>query len=304
MKRISYSGHLTALSANLIFGLNMPVTKALLDRWMTPMGYMMSRVLFAAVFFWIASLFLKKERVSGRDLWIIAAGGFFGFVLSQLLFAVSLEHTTPVHYSLITAMNPIIVMLLAALLLKEPVSRMKIGGVALGVIGAVLLISQMDTAGAVGKGNLLGILLAVASNTAYAIYLIITRSVTQRYSTMTMMKWLFLFTALMLAPFGLSELPQQAVYREGTEVQAIAMIGYVLIASTALAYFLIPFALKRLRATTVSIYMNMQPIVASIAAICVGQDTLTWDKPVALCLVMAGAVIVTLSPAKNDVGQR
>ena len=78
MKRISYSGHLTALSANLIFGLNMPVTKALLDRWMTPMGYMMSRVLFAAVFFWIASLFLKKERVSGRDLWIIAAGGFFG----------------------------------------------------------------------------------------------------------------------------------------------------------------------------------------------------------------------------------
>ena len=201
-------------------------------------------------------------------------------------------------------MNPIIVMLLAALLLKEPVSRMKIGGVALGVIGAVLLISQMDTAGAVGKGNLLGILLAVASNTAYAIYLIITRSVAQRYSTMTMMKWLFLFTALMLAPFGLSELPQQAVYREGTEVQAIAMIGYVLIASTALAYFLIPFALKRLRATTVSIYMNMQPIVASIAAICVGQDTLTWDKPVALCLVMAGAVIVTLSPAKNDVGQR
>lgn len=300
MKFTDYSGHLAALSANLIFGLNMPVTKALLDKWMTPVGYMMSRVLFAAVVFWGASFFVKKEKVSPRDLLIIALGGFFGFILSQLLFAVSLRYTTPVHYSLITAMSPIIVMLLAALFLKEPISKMKIGGVILGVSGAVLLISQIDVTGNSGSNNLKGIMLAIASNTAYAIYLIITRSVVQRYSMVTLMKWLFLFSTLMLMPFGFESLTEQRVYNKGADPTAIAMVLYVLVASTAIAYFLIPYALKHLRPTTVSIYMNLQPIVASVAAIYVGQDSLTWEKPVALCLVLAGAAVVTFSPSKEE----
>lgn len=301
MKRTVYSGHLAALSANLIFGLNMPITKALLDKWMTPVGYMMSRVLFATIVFWVAGIFVKKEKVSLRDMLIIALGGFFGFILSQLLFAISLRHTTPVHYSLITAMSPIIVMLLAALFLKEPISKMKVGGVILGVSGAVLLISQTEMSGTAGSNNLVGILLAIASNMAYAIYLIITRSVVQRYSMVTLMKWLFLFSSLMMIPFGFGSLLEQRVYSHEADTSAISMILYVLIASTAIGYFLIPYALKHLRPTTVSIYMNLQPIVASVAAICVGQDTFTWIMPVALCLVLAGATVVTFSPTKEEV---
>ena len=295
--RKSY-GHVTALFANAIFGLNMPVTKALLSGRMTPMGYTMSRVLFAATVFWVTGLFMKKEKVLPKDMLFIAAGGFFGFILSQFLFAISQQHTTPVHYSMIAALGPVIVMLLAALFLHEPISRMKVFGVLLGVGGTLLLIFQIGISGN-GHSDLSGIALALASNTAYAVYLIITRSVSQRYSPLTLMKWLFLFTALMLLPFGLKELLHQPVYRGLATTDEIMMVAYVLVASTAVAYFLIPFALKQLRATTVSIYMNLQPIVASIAAICIGQDTFTWDKPVALCLVIAGALVVTNSPAKE-----
>jgi len=72
-------------------------------------------------------------------------------------------------------------------------------------------------------------------------------------------------------------------------------IGYMAARTT---FFLLPFGMKYIRATTVSTYMNLQPIVASVAAIFVGQDSFTWDKPVATTLVMAGAYIVTTSPAK------
>lgn len=196
-------------------------------------------------------------------------------------------------------MSPIVVMLLAALFLKEPISRMKVGGVALGISGVLLLISQnMSING--GNSDLLGILLAVVSNTAYAIYLIITRSVSQRYSPVTMMKWLFLFVTMMLLPFGISEISKQRIYNGEADVSAIAMLLLVLIGSTCLSYFLIPFALKYLHATTVSVYMNMQPIVASIASICIGQDVFSWDKPVALALVIAGAMVVTHSPSKEE----
>lgn len=60
-----------------------------------------------------------------------------------------------------------------------------------------------------------------------------------------------------------------------------------------------PVALKRLRATTVSIYMNLQPVVAAIAAIAIGHDTFTWDKPIAAALVIAGAYVVTQSSSKR-----
>ncbi len=114
------------------------------------------------------------------------------------------------------------------------------------------------------------------------------------------MKWLFLFVTMMLLPFGISEISKQRIYNGKADVSAIAMLLLVLIGSTCLSYFLIPFALKYLRATTVSVYMNMQPIVASIASICIGQDVFSWDKPVALALVIAGAMVVTHSPSKEE----
>lgn len=304
MTREKAYGHAMVFTANVIFGLNVPITQILLSSCMTPMGYTLSRVLFVSAVFWIAGLFCKKEHVRPKDLLLIAAGGFFGFILSQLAFAVGITHTTPVHWSLITAMSPIIVMLLAALFLKEPVTRMKVVGVALGVGGAVLLISRSEMSGDAGSSNMFGIFLSVISNTAYAVYLIITRSVSQRYSPLTMMKWMFLFTSLMLLPFGLPELLEQPVYTGNADWKSLAMLAFVLVGATGISYFLVPFALKFLRATTVSIYMNLQPIVASIAAIWIGQDTFTWDKPVALVLVIAGAIVVTHSPSKEDMKQQ
>ena len=44
---------------------------------------------------------------------------------------------------------------------------------------------------------------------------------------------------------------------------------------------------------TVSVYTNLQPVVASLVAIAIGQDILTWDKPVAAILVLLGAWLVT-----------
>ncbi len=57
--------------------------------------------------------------------------------------------------------------------------------------------------------------------------------------------------------------------------------------------------MKYLQATTVSIYTNLQPVIASFVAILLGQDFLTWDKPVAAVLVLLSAYIVTVVSAKE-----
>ena len=76
-------------------------------------------------------------------------------------------------------------------------------------------------------------------------------------------------------------------------------MAFLVIGATDLGYFLIPFALKYLQATTVSIYTNLQPVIASFVAIMLGQDFLTWDKPVAGALVLISAYIVTVVTAKE-----
>lgn len=293
-----WKGHVAVLCANLIFGLNIPISKALLSQWMTPFGYMASRTLVATIIFWIIQSFLPKEKVSPKDLAIIAMGGIMGFVVSQSLTAVSLQYTSPVYFSLIVALSPLVVMLLAAIFLKEPITGKKMAGVVLGIAGALLMIAQIDNS-ASGKNNLWGIFLAVISVTAFSVYLIIIRSVAQKYTTVTQMKWMFLFAAIILVPLGCTEYSEQALFSISWGWTGVWELAFVAILATSIAYFLTPFGMKYLRATTVSVYMNLQPIVSSVAAICVGQDIFSWDKPLAAVLVIAGTYVVSTSRAKE-----
>lgn len=293
-----WKGHVAVLCANLIFGLNIPISKALLSQWMTPFGYMASRTLAATIIFWVIQSFLPKEKVSPKDLAIIAMGGIMGFVVSQSLTAISLQYTSPVYFSLIVALSPLVVMLLAAVFLKEPITGKKMAGVVLGIAGALLMITQIDNSTS-GKNNLWGIFLAIISVTAFSVYLIIIRSVAQKYTTVTQMKWMFLFAAIILVPLGCTEYSEQTLFSASWGWSGVWELAFVAILATSVAYFLTPFGMKYLRATTVSVYMNLQPIVSSVAAICVGQDSFSWDKPLAAVLVIAGAYVVSTSRAKE-----
>lgn len=291
-------GHIAILMANVIFGLGVPVTKALLDDWVTPIGYMASRCVFAAIIFWVVAAFMPKEHVDKKDMIVLLLGGLLGFVISQTLTAEALKFTTPVYFSLVAALTPIAVMILAAIFLKERISGLKIVGVVMGIGGALLMLYFSWTSGA-GSDDLLGISLAVLSVLTWAVYLIITRKVSAKYSAVTQMKYFFLISAVVMLPIALME-PQQRLYSAEWGWSGVLEMAFIVLFATGLGYFLIPYAMKFLRATTVSIYTNIQPVVASLVAIAVGQDVLTWDKPVAAILVLLGAYIVTIVPERRE----
>ena len=292
MQNQKLKGHAAIFLANTIFGLGVPVSKALLDSWVTPMGYMASRSFFAAIIFWLIACFLPKEHVERKDLMVILFGGLLGFVISQSLTAWALDFTTPVYFSLIAALTPVGVMLMAALFIGEKITWIKVLGVILGIVGALLMLVKGWQAGA-GKNDVLGIFLAILSVLTWAIYLIVTRKVSQKYSSVTQMKWVFLISAIVTVPIAMPEFGAQALYSSAVNWEGIAEMAFLILGATVLGYFLIPVAMKTLHATTVSIYTNLQPIVASMVAIFVGQDFLSWDKIVASALVLLSAYIVT-----------
>ena len=116
MEKTKIKAHSAVLIANVIFGLGVPVTKLLLDDWVSPMAYMASRFIGATIIFWLVSLFLPREHVYPKDLLVIMAGGLLGFVISLTLSAWALNYTTPVYFSFIASLTPVATMALAALL--------------------------------------------------------------------------------------------------------------------------------------------------------------------------------------------
>ena len=299
MRSRQLKAHVAVLEANLIFGFGVPITKLLLDEWVTPMGYMFTRCLGATIIFWAISLFMPKEKVAPHDLFIIIASGLLGFVISQTLTAWSLTYTTPVYYSVIATLTPVTTMILATLFIREKITPVKTAGVMLGIAGTLLMVFMSWQSGS-GKNDLIGILLAILSLLTWAVYLIITRSVSQKYTALTQMKWIFLVSTIAVLPFTWHEFGLHKLYSEAWDWGGVLEMAFIVVFATVLGYFSIPYAMHTLKATTVSIYTNLQPIVASIVAVLIGQDTLTWDKPTAMILVLLSAYIVTQHGEKSS----
>ena len=295
MKSESFKGHLAAICLNLIFGLNISISKALLSAsWMSPMGFTIARMLCGCVVFWTISLFTPREKTTGRDLFTILMGGFLGLAVTQVAFSVGIQFVSPVLWSLIAALSPIIVLLLSAIFLKDPISGKKAIGVIIGISGAVLVVLK-NRSGGVSSGSVWGICIALVCITCYSAYIVIVRKTSEKYTPITTMKWMYLLAFVVLSPFSLPELPGQRIFSSEAALLPVLQLGFSLFLSSVVGYCLMPVALKRIKATTASMYNGLQPLTASAAAIIIGQDFFTWDKPLALILIITGVYIVTHS---------
>jgi drug/metabolite transporter (DMT)-like permease len=294
-------GHLFILLANVLFGINMPISKYLLPDLVQPESLTIMRMLFACVMFWLTSLFMKKEKVPLKDIGLLFICGMCGIAFNQSLFLWGLSQTSPVDASIIATSGPIFVMLLAALILKEPITKLKAFGVLVGATGGVLLILS-STYVSNQTSSLDGDLKIVTSGFIYSIYVVISKPLSQRYSPVTLMKWMFLFSSLVLAPFMYQSMLDTAVFHQiPADWQEVSAILYVLIGATFIPYLLIPMALKRIRPTTLSMYNYAQPIIASLIAVMAGQDTFSINKIISSILVFVGVYMVTQSKSREDV---
>ena len=235
-----------------------------------------------------------------RDLGLLAVCGLCGVGINQLLFVVGLKMTSPVDGSIIASATPIFALLLAAVILREPVTKRKLLGVMLGVGGGLLLVFGTTHAASVGSGFPGDAMIAV-NYMVYALYLVLSRSLAGRYSAVTIMKWMFLVATVALFPFSAGELGHIATFH-ASAFRPMQLYGllYVTVGSTFIAFLLVTCSLKSLRPTTVSMYNYVQPMVACAIAIAIGQDVFSILKLGSLLLVFTGVYLVTTSRRKHE----
>ena len=296
MKPEILKGHVAMLTANVLWGCMSPSSKIVLSSGLVnAISLTTFRMLGAAIVFWIASFFMPKEHVPHEDLKDLFFAALFGIVLNQGSYIFGVSMTSPIDATIVATSTPIITMIIAAFYLKEPITGTKILGVFVGAAGALTLILSGQQASA-GGGNVWGDLLCLFAQCCFSIYVVVYKGLIGKYSPVTLMKWMFTYSAICTIPFSYSSV--SSIDFATLPLSIYLNIAVVVLGGTFFAYLLIPIGQRALRPTVATMYNYVQPIIASIITVIVGLDTFGLMKSIAIVLVFLGVYIVTRSKSK------
>lgn len=282
---------IAAFAVQLLYGLNYTFAKDVLaDEFLSPLAFVLVRVAGATALFWVFSFIGPKEKIDRKDFFSFFLAAVFGVAINMLLFIKGLKYTTPIHASVIVTITPILVLVLSSFYLKEKITSMKIVGILLAFVGAIVLTIYGKSA-LPGDNVTLGNLFVLINVTAYSIYIIIIKKLTYKYHPFTFVRWLFLFGLILVIPFGYNELIETNL--DHFTPYAYFAIGFVVIGATFGTFMLNLLALSHLKASTVSIFIYMQPVIAGLFAIVMGSDSFTSVKLLASALIFSGVYLVT-----------
>jgi drug/metabolite transporter (DMT)-like permease len=290
--------HLALIAANLIFGVTYAVAKQVMPVYLSPFALVFTRILGACMLFWLTSLFLNREKVERKDFPRVLLAALFGVAANQSVFLNGLNLTSPIDSSIIMTATPIIVLVVARILLKEPITVFKIIGIAAGATGAILLIVYSGRGGP-GSGNPLGNSMIVANASFYAIFLVIIKPLLTKYHPVTMMKWIFLFGLILVSGPGIPALLETQLTTWTPDI--LWSVLFIVIGTTYFAYLLNNFSLQYVKPITVSIYIYSQPVIASMVALVLGQDVITVVKIFSALLVFTGVYFVSYSSSRTGI---
>ncbi len=289
---------LLAFLAALIYGVSFTVAKSVMPLYIKPFGFIFIRVLGATALFWIASLFVRKEKIATNDFLRIFLASIFGIAINMLAFFKGLSMTSPINASVIMVTSPIIVLSFSTFFLNEKATLKKLAGIFIGMTGAALLIIYGQTI-KFGDSEVLGNFLILVNATSYALYLILIKNLSKKYHPLTFAKWLYLFGFILIIPFGLNEFNE--VNWSDIPQTAFFSIVFIVVFTTFLTYLFNLLAIRKLKPTTLSIFIYLQPVIASIYALIVGSDSINSIKIIATVLIFVGVFLVTRKPKAESI---
>ena len=279
-----------ATLVSIIYGVTFTIAKDVMPKYVQPFGFITMRVGGSVLLFWLISFFGPKEKIAKEDFPRIVAAALFGVALNMLTFFKGLSYTSPIMGAVLMVTTPMIVLVLSAFIMKERMKKRKVLGLLLGLTGTITLIlygKSVVNAPNATLGNLLVFINAVS----YGFYLILVKKLMDKYNAFTFVKWIYTFGFLMVLPFGWNEF--HSIDWSNLPTAIFWKIGFVVVFSTFLTYLLNLVSMRELKPTTVAVFIYLQPLFATLFALFLGKDHLTWIKIISAILIFTGVFLVT-----------
>ena len=299
LKNNILKAHLALLGANFIYGANYIIAKGVMPSKIGPSAFIFLRIIGAGILFWVIKSFLK-EQIDKKDFPRLIVCGLLGVAANQLLFFHGLNLTSPIDASIIITSIPIVVLIFGAFILKEKITKNKLQGLVVGGVGAVLLIWYGNKTE--GTSSLLGNVLIFLNACSYGLYLVLVKALMKKYNALTIISWVFLFGFFFMLPFGLPDVLQTDFSAFTTHTYAV--IAFVVIGTTFLAYLFNIYALKFVSPSVNGSYVYLQPAISflmvSVYAYVFGNSKYAQDinaiKIMSCMLVIVGVYLISKQP--------
>ncbi|MFN8155384.1 MAG: DMT family transporter [Bacteroidia bacterium] len=295
----NFRSHLAVFTANVIYGANYSIAKGLMPTHIRPFGFIVIRVCTATILFLVTAQLLFREKIHRADWPRLLGCAVFGVAINQLFFFKGLSLTSPINSGLIMVTNPIFVLILSGIFLKEKIGWRRVFGIASGICGAVMLILYGNRFSS-GVGNSTGDLCILLNSFSYAIYLVMVLPLMKKYHPVTIMQFIFLIGSLLVLPFGYEEFT--VIKWETFTTGMWLATAFVVIGTTFLAYLFNTIALRELSANVVSVYIYLQPLLAAGFAMILGKDVPNILHFISAVLIFTGVWLTTTS-GKRDAGE-
>ncbi len=290
--QVRTKAHIAVLVANIFYGINFSIMQYLTPKLMQPIALNVLRVVGATLLFWGVRYITPTTKPIHRKHWgrlILCAAT--GVVINQILFVKGVTLTTTIRASLLMLVCPIAVVCIASVLHKEKLSINKIIGLALGILGAILLISLREHT-TVGKHVILGDSFIIINALSYAVYLVAVKPLMQYYPPLQVIRWAFTLACVVMIPMGAQGVA--AIAWGSFAWYDWAALMFIIIAVTFCTFLFTLYGIQVLGSSITGAYIYAQPVFAALVAVVILHDVSYWPiKLLAAICIGSGVYLVS-----------
>jgi len=281
--------HLALIGVQILFG-TWPILGKIALRSMSTTNLMLCRLIGAAIVFAVIQRSLRPLwLMPKRDLLWLTLCSIVGVVGNQFIYLRGLSLTTVINTTLLSTTIPVFTLFVSILLGHDRLSLRRLAGISLAAGGVIYLVNPARAD--VSAHTTLGNLMVACSSLLYAVYIVISKDLFERYGALNVITWIFVVGSIVTIPAGVYSLGSAHVYTLGPTVWLTIL--FVILFPTVVAYYLNAWALTRVTPSTVAIYIYMQPLFAfGVAPFLLGEKW-NWRTVVAAVFIFSGVALVT-----------
>ncbi len=295
IKDESYAPHVALILVQLLFG-SFPVVGKFVLLTFPALGIVAFRISGAAILLYFVQRFsgtLALDRKS--DYLRLAFYSLIGVLLNQILYVTGLSLTKATNTALLAVLIPVFAVIISTVFKYERFTWLKAAGIILAALGVVYLIDPSKAS--FSSQTTQGDMLIVLNSFFYAWYVSISKDTFARNGALRSIVWIMIFGALMCLPIGVYAMKDLDF--SSVSGGAWLAIAFIIIFPTAGAYFFNAWAVARVQASTVVVYVYLQPLIGAFLALTwLGE---AWNPRVlpAMALIFAGVYLVTKRQRKT-----